>query len=148
MYITKVIKNEKYVILFNGFEGFELMSGINGNSDPFILDSPSMIDVGIMGHCSNDCKICYQGKINIPNMKFDDFKKIIDQCKNHLNQVALGGKGDPNKHEHFREILKYCKSNGVVPNYTTSGNGLTDWQVYITKKYCGAVAVSMIPENK
>lgn len=142
MYITKVIKNEKYVILFNGFEGFELMSGINGNSDPFILDSPSMIDVGIMGHCSNDCKICYQGKINIPNMKFDDFKKIIDQCKNHLNQVALGGKGDPNKHENFEQILQYCRVNNVVPNYTTSGNGLTDEEVSISKIYCGAVAVS------
>jgi hypothetical protein len=142
LYITKVIKTEKYVILFNGFEGFELSTGINGNSDPFVLDSPSMIDIGIMGHCFNNCKICYQGDISIPNMKFEDFKTIINQCKKHINQVALGGKGDPNKHEDFEKILQYCRVNNVVPNYTTSGNGLTDEEVYISKIYCGAVAVS------
>lgn len=142
MVFTKRILTDKYVILYNCFTGFELMSGINGNADPFVLDSPSMIDVGIMGHCSNNCEICYQGNINIPNMKYIDFQKIIDQCKGHINQVALGGKGDPNKHEDFEKILQYCRVNNVVPNYTTSGNGLTDEEVYISKMYCGAVAVS------
>lgn len=144
---TKKIETEKYVILFNCFNGFELMSGKNGNPDPFILEAPSMIDVGVMGHCQNNCKICYQGNLDIPNMKLEDFKLIIDQCKDHINQVALGGKGDPNKHENFKEILLYCKENNVVPNYTTSGNGLTDVEVEISK-LCGAVAVSLIPENK
>jgi len=142
MIITKEIKTDKYTILFDGINGIEIMSGINGNPDPFVLDSPSMIDIGIMGHCSNNCKICYQGDINIPNMKLDDFKSIINQCKDHINQVALGGKGDPNKHEDFEDILLYCRLNNVIPNYTTSGNGLTDEEVYISKMYCGAVAVS------
>jgi hypothetical protein len=140
--ITKQIKTEKYEILFDGLNGVEIMSGINGNPDPFILDSPNMIDIGIMGHCTNNCKICYQGDLNIPNMKFEDYKSIINQTKDHINQVALGGKGDPNKHEEFENILLYSRLNNVVPNYTTSGNGLTDEEVYITKMYCGAVAVS------
>jgi len=148
MIITKEVKTDKYVIVFDGINGIEALSGINGNPDPFVLDSPSMIDIGIMGHCSNNCKICYQGDISIPNMKLDDFKSIITQCKSHINQVALGGKGDPNKHEDFEEILKFCRLNNVIPNYTTSGNGLTDEEVVITKKYVGAVAVSLIPENK
>ena len=148
MYVTKIVKDDKYMILFDNINGVEILSGINGNPDPFILNSPNMIDIGIMGHCSNNCKICYQGDINIPNMKFEDFQSIIDQCKDHINQVALGGKGDPNKHEDFEKILQYCRVNNVVPNYTTSGNGLTEQEVYITKMYCGAVAVSMIPENK
>jgi hypothetical protein len=142
MIFTKKIEAEKYLILFNGITGTEILSGINNNPDPFILDGPSMIDVGVMGHCSNNCKICYQGNINIPNMKLEDFKSIIDQCKDHINQVALGGKGDPNKHENFKEIMEYCRKNNVVPNYTTSGNGLTDEEVEITKKYAGAAAVS------
>ena len=142
MLVTKTIKTKKYVILFDGINGMEIMSGINDNPDPFVLDSPSMIDIGIMGHCSNNCRICYQGDLNIPNMKLEDFKSIIDQCKNHINQVALGGKGDPNKHENFEDILRYCRENNVVPNYTTSGNDLTDEEVKITKKYVGAVAVS------
>lgn len=146
--ITKKIETDRYLILFNSLFGKELLSGINGHPDPFILDSPNMIDIGIMGHCSNNCQICYQGDINIPNMKFEDFKTIIKQCKDHVNQVALGGKGDPNKHEDFEKILQFCRVNNVVPNYTTSGNGITDEEVYISKIYCGAVAVSMLPENK
>lgn len=142
MFFTKKIENEKYIILFNGINGTEILSGINGNPDPFVLESPSMIDVGVMGHCSNNCKICYQGDVNEPNMKLEDFKIIIDQCKDHINQVALGGKGDPNKHENFKEILEYCRKNNVAPNYTTSGNGLTDSEVNITKEWIGAVAVS------
>jgi hypothetical protein len=141
MFFTKKIENEKYIILFDGINGTEILSGINGNSDPFILDSPSMIDIGIMGHCSNNCKICYQGDVNEPNMTLDNFKIIIDQCKDHINQVALGGKGDPNKHENFKEILEYCRKSNVIPNYTTSGNGLTDKEVEISK-LCGAVACS------
>jgi len=142
MVFTKKILTDKYMILFNGFSGEEILSGINGNPDPFVLDSPSMIDIGVMGHCSNNCKICYQGNINKPNMTLDNFKIIIDQCKDHINQVALGGKGDPNKHENFKEILEYCRKNNVIPNYTSSGNGLTDEEVEITKKYVGAAAIS------
>jgi len=142
MIITKVIMTKKYGILFDGINGQEILSGLHDNPDPFILESPSMIDIGIMGHCANNCKICYQGDINIPNMKLDDFKSIIDQCKFHINQVALGGKGDPNKHEYFKEILEYCRKNNVVPNYTTSGNGLTDEETQITKDNVGAAAIS------
>lgn len=74
-------------------------------------------------------------------MKLEDFKSIIDQCKGKTFQVALGGAGDPNLHENFKEIVEYCRSNNIIPNYTTSGFNLTDEQVEISKK-CGAVAVS------
>lgn len=139
---TKEIETDKYIILFNCFTGMELLSGKYGYEDPFILDAPSMIDVGVMGHCSNNCPICYQGDVNEPNMTIENFKMIVDQCKDHVNQMALGGKGDPNKHEAFEEILRYCRQNNIVPNYTSSGNGLTDAEADITKKYVGAVAVS------
>ena len=54
----------------------------------------------------------------------------------------MGGKGDPNLHENFKEILEYCRLNNVVPNYTTSGNGLTKNHVDLSKQLCGAVACS------
>ena len=31
-------------------------------------------------------------------------------------QFALGGRGDVDQHENFEEILKYCCSQGIVPN--------------------------------
>jgi len=140
-YFDKCFRNDHYELLFNTRTGFEVLHGTNGHPDPFSLDMPSMIDCGIMGHCKNKCEFCYQGSSQEPNMKLEDFKRIIDECKHHTNQVALGGRGDPNLHEDFREIVEYSRKNNVVPNYTTSGIGLTNFQVEVSK-LCGAVAVS------
>ncbi len=137
----KVVKTKEYEMLFDSTTGFEMIRGANGKTDPFFLELPSLIDIGIMGHCENSCHFCYQGKQDEPNMSLDDFKLIIDQVKHHTNQVALGGRGDPNLHENFLEILQYARKNNVVPNYTTSGNGLTDDQI-TSSRLCGAVAVS------
>lgn len=143
----KKVENDDYVILFNTKTGQELLSGKDGKPDPFSLEYPSMIDVGIMGHCKNKCEFCYQGDDSEPNMSLLDFKRLIHASKDHVMQVALGGRGDPNHHEYFEQILRYARENGVVPNYTTSGNGLTDEQIEISKKYCGAVAVSMLKKD-
>ncbi|MFW9871860.1 MAG: radical SAM protein [Candidatus Thorarchaeota archaeon] len=138
---TKRFRNYDYELLFNEHNGLEILRGINGKADPFYLELPSLLDIGIMGSCKNKCSFCYQGDYKEPNMDLNDFKLIIDQTKHHVNQVALGGRGDPNKHEHFEEILKYCRKNKVVPNYTTSGIDLTDKEVELSK-LCGAVGVS------
>jgi organic radical activating enzyme len=140
---TKRFRNDDYEILFNENSGFEILRGVNGKADPFYLELPSLLDIGVMGSCKNKCNFCYQGNVKEPNMKLEDFKSIIDQVSHHVNQVALGGRGDPNKHENFEEILKYCRNNKVVPNYTTSGIDLTDEEVEVSK-LCGAVAVSQI----
>lgn len=109
---------------------------------------PELIDIGIMGHCSNNitCKHfgieCYQGDARRPNLLFEKYKEIIDQVKGFTFQVALGGKGDPNKHERFLDILKYTKENGIIPNLTTSGYGITEKEINIIIEYCGSVAIS------
>ena len=142
----KHFKNEDYEIFFDPISGLEMLRGVNGKPDPFSLVLPSLLDIGIMGTCSNKCMFCYQGHTNKPNMKLDDFKLIIDEVKYHTNQVALGGRGDPNKHENFKEIIECCRLNEVVPNYTTSGINLTDEEIEISK-LCGAVAVSEYEQN-
>lgn len=133
--------NDDYEIYFDSSTGFEIMTGVNGKKDPFSLVLPSLLDVGVMGTCEHKCAFCYQGHLNQDNMALDDFKTIIDQIKHHTNQVALGGRGDPNLHPNFKEIIEYARQNNVVPNYTTSGMGLTDEHIEISK-LCGAVAVS------
>jgi len=139
----KTIKTDNYIILFDQKTGLEITSGINGIPDPFELEGPSLADIGIKGNCSNnDCVFCYQGKEQRPDMLLDDYKRIVDELKPYTNQIALGGKGNPNAHNQFREIIEYTVQNGIVPNYTTSGHDLTDEQVEISKQ-CGAVAVSI-----
>jgi radical SAM protein with 4Fe4S-binding SPASM domain len=160
-----VFNDRKYHFkeLFDTQSGFYVRSGILQSStetnqsidtgvDPFMRCMPFLIDIGIMGQCEHGGKglctkagvECYQNGRHIKqqNMSLADFKLIVDQIKGKTFQCALGGRGDPNKHPHFAEILHYCRDNFIVPNYTTSGFGLTDEEVAITKAYVGAVAVS------
>jgi radical SAM protein with 4Fe4S-binding SPASM domain len=145
--------------VFNPDSGFYLRSDVIGsdgepikNTDPFMRSFPMLLDIGIMGHCDNAEKgLCRAGKldcyqsgnvINRPHMTLDNYKEIMRQSKGNVFQVAVGGRGDPNKHPDFEEILKTTKESNIVPNYTTSGLDLTDKEIELTKKYCGAVAVS------
>ena len=155
-----IIKDEKYSFYtaFDTDTGTYIRSGIinelgeDTGIDPFMASFPHLIDVGIMGHCIHGktglCQKagigCYQSGLykNEPNMTLEDFKTIIKQSSGKTNQIALGGRGDPDQHEHFEEILKVCRENNIVPNFTTSGYGMTKELAKICKKYCGAVAVS------
>ena len=120
--------------------------------DPFMASFPHLIDVGVMGHCIHGktglCAKagigCYQNGLFVeqPNMSVDDFRWIAEQCRGRCNQLALGGRGDPDQHERFEELLKIARENRLVPNFTTSGYGMTEKLAKICRKYCGAVAVS------
>ena len=155
-----VIYDRKYNFksAFDTKTGAYIRTGIldeNGKDtgiDPFMASYPHLIDVGIMGHCIHGkmglCLKagigCYQSGMLVeqPNMSVEDFRWIAKQSKGRCNQFALGGRGDPDQHEHFEEILKICRENILVPNFTTSGYGMTPYIADLCKKYCGAVAVS------
>ena len=155
-----IIHDKKYNFKF-GFDtetGMYIRTGIldaAGNDtgvDPFMASYPHLIDVGIMGHCIHGktglCVKagigCYQSGLIIeqPNMTVEDFRTVAEQSKGRCNHLALGGRGDPDQHEHFEEILKICRENVLVPNFTTSGYGMTPEIAALCKEYCGAVAVS------
>lgn len=155
-----VIRDKKYSFksAFDTDTGAYVRTGIldeNGKDtgvDPFMASFPHLIDVGVMGHCIHGktglCAKagigCYQSGMLVeqPNMTVANFRWIAEQCKNRCNQLALGGRGDPDQHEHFEELLKISRENNLVPNFTTSGYGMTPDLAKICKKYCGAVAVS------
>lgn len=154
------IEDKKYNFksFFDTDSGFYMRTGIldeNGNDtgiDPFMASYPHLIDVGIMGHCIHGktglCAKagigCYQSGMHIEasNMSVEDFRWIAEQSKLRCNQFALGGRGDPDQHENFEGILKICRENYLVPNFTTSGYGMTSEIAKLCKQYCGAVAVS------
>ena len=151
-------KKYKFISIFDTNTGAYLRTGIldeNGKDtgiDPFMGSFPNLIDVGIMGHCIHGktglCVKagigCYQSGLTVeqPNMSLENFSWIARQCQHKSNQFALGGRGDPDQHENFEQILRVCKENDIVPNFTTSGYGMSDETASICKKYCGAVAVS------
>ena len=155
-----IIKDKKYHFqsAFDTETGTYIRTGIldehgkDTGVDPFMASFPHLIDVGVMGHCIHGktglCVKagigCYQSGLLIerPNMTVENFRWIAEQCRGRCNQLALGGRGDPDQHEHFEELLQISRENILVPNFTTSGYGMTPEIAAICKKYCGAVAVS------
>jgi len=151
--MIRMIRDQKYgfTSVFNDETG-EYMRGTNVEKDPFMAEFPHLIDVGIMGSCAHgrsglctEAGIgCYQNGLGQrePDMSLEDYRWIIDQCRGRTFEIALGGRGDPDMHEHFEEILRYTRKNGIVPNFTTSGLGMTPEKAKLCKELCGAVAVS------
>lgn len=153
-----IVRRSHFKSAFDTKTGAHVRTGVldeNGKDtgvDPFMASYPHLIDAGIMGHCIHGktglCAKagigCYQSGLLVeqPNMSVDDFRWIAEQSKGKCNQFALGGRGDPDQHEHFEEILKICRENVLVPNFTTSGYGMTPEIAKLCKQYCGAVAVS------
>lgn len=153
----KMRKDKNFISFFDEATGHYVRSGIIQNGvesaeDPFMACFPELLDVGIMGHCKHGQSglclqagvECYQDGLHAtaPNMTLEDFQEIVRQCRGKTYQIALGGCGDPDQHEHFAEILEACRKADIVPNFTTSGLGLTSELASLCKKYCGAVAVS------
>lgn len=127
-------------------------NGRDSGIDPFMASYPHLVDVGVMGYCKhgtsglcNKAGIdCYQNGLILQkdNMSLDDFEWIASQCAGRTNQFALGGRGDPDQHENFTELLEISRKYNIVPNFTTSGYGMTQTIANACKKHCGAVAVS------
>lgn len=155
--IFYIDKQYEFIEYFNEQNGTLIRSnvlkdGVETEKVPIMRSFPELIDIGIMGRClagqQGICRMagvdCYQcaPKKQRSNMTLEDYKSIIEQCTGRTFQVALGGAGDPNKHERFEDILVTTVANRIVPNLTTSGYKMTPTEVSLIKKYCGAVAVS------
>lgn len=125
-------------------------------------------DVGINTKCNAECPFCYvsaSGKgINYPNISetwrkwmetFYEDKKDNVIITNKPFQIAIGSTGEPTIHPEFCDFLQTVHNTGVVPNYTTNGIVLSDWNkpestnyklankiLAYTAAYVGGVAVS------
>jgi len=154
--VTYVDRKYRFFELFDEKTGFLLRSNVMENNretstQPQARSFPELIDIGIMGYChcvKKPCKEsgvdCYQNaNRQKPNMGLSDYIWLVNQCKGATFQVALGGAGDPNKHEDFEGILHHTRQMKIIPNLTTSGMALADSEIELIKKYCGAVAVSL-----
>ncbi len=138
-------KKSNYYYYFNKSNGLCIRSEHKGFEDPFwSFEGPELLDVSITNYCERECDFCYRdSSINGKHMNKDEFKVLMEYMKEtDTYQIALGG-GNPNQHPNFVEMLKLCRVKyGIVPSYTTNGDGLTDNILLASKKYCGAVAIS------
>jgi radical SAM protein with 4Fe4S-binding SPASM domain len=136
---------KEYQSFFDTTTGFYVRK-----QDPFLSPcGPELLDISITNKCTRSCDFCYQNCSPTGDKFIDlqDMRKVLTQAKSCF-QIALGG-GEPTLHPQFCEILQILKEEfNIIPNYTTNGDNLTPNILKASKKYCGAVAVSVYDHNK
>lgn len=149
---AKILCSKDYNYIFNKNNGAFLRWGNTVEEDPtYCSYGPEIADIEIVaGKCSGNCSFCYKinnlaTEKNI--MSLDAFKLIFDKLPKTLTQIAFGIT-DIYANPDFFKIMEYAKNNGVIPNYTTSGNDLDDFAVSESIRLCGAVAVSIVNKEK
>jgi len=148
----KALFSEDYNFIFNKNSGFFARWGKTTLDDPqFSPFGCEILDLEISsGLCSGRCKFCYKDNgedINTHHMTLDEFKTIFNKMPETLTQIAFGI-CDIDSNPDFFAMMEYAKSNGVVPNYTCNGLGVTQEIAKKTAELCGAIAVSLINKEK
>lgn len=150
----KLLFSPEYNFTFDRETGHFERWGKTTKDDPAYSEfGPEILDLEISTICHGPktkegknkvCNFCY--KNNDPTgkkMTFDAFKGIFDKLPKTVTQIAFGiGDMPENSFDDMWEMFKYCRDNGVIPNVTTNGYGLTPINLQLLGKYCGGVAVS------
>ena len=147
----KIVTIDGYNMIFNKHNGMMLRWGKTYDEDPQLAPlGPEILDLEVsVGDCSGKCPWCYKSSLpgNGKHMGLETFKAILAKTGNQLTQIAFGIT-DADSNPDFPAMLRYCREQGVIPNYTTSGLGMTEELFDLTAEVCGAVAVSVYPHNK
>lgn len=150
----KILKSENYNFVFDKNTGFFARWGKTQKDDPqYSPVGPEIADIEISSICSGVkgigvCKFCYKG--NTPtgeNMSFETFKKLFKKLPKTICQVAFGT-GNIDSNPDMWKIFNYTRENGVIPNITVNGEGITDEIADRLVGVMGAVAVSVYDKEK
>lgn len=151
---VKKIVSEDYNFHFDKKTGFFARWGKTQDEDPdFSPYGPEIADIEISTICSGvegigPCTFCY--KANTKNgtyMPFETFQKLFHNLPKTLTQIAFGI-GDIEANPDMWKIFDYCRDNGIIPNVTVNGEGITDEIADKLVSKCGAIAVSVYDKNK
>lgn len=145
--VVGVHPTQHYKTVFSRKTGFFVRLEEDGYGEPFWSeDGPELLDLSITNYCERCCDFCYrQANPSGRHMPLKDVENVVAQAKEvGVLQIALGG-GNPNQHPEFVEILRLIWEQGIVPSFTSNGDGLTDVILKATKQYCGAMALSLYP---
>lgn len=150
----KIFKSNNYNFIFDKNSGFFARWGKTKEEDPqYSPFGPEIADIEISTICHGvegvgPCRFCYKNNIGYgKNMSLDTFKKLFHKLPKTITQIAFGI-GDINSNPDMWAIFDYSKENGVIPNVTVNGEGITDEIADRLVKTCGAVAVSLYDKDK
>jgi radical SAM protein with 4Fe4S-binding SPASM domain len=111
---------------------------------PGILSAPILVDFQITERCGMGCPQCYASSVTKgKDVSWEDAELAVAQMREAgVCQVALGG-GEPVYYPRLDDLLSLIRDNGMVPNLTTTGVGMTEGQMNSMLRNCGAVAMSL-----
>lgn len=133
-------KTDKAIYAFNYSNGESIL--IEENT--YRKKGPLLLDVSITNRCLRGCPFCYKNsKPQGKDILLEDYSLILREAQAcGVTQIAIGG-GEPTLHPEFIDILKMTREAGIVPNYSTNGDCITNPIIDATAKYCGAMAISI-----
>lgn len=100
--------------------------------------------------CNLKCEMCIREKIGIPigNMKFEDFKKILEKL-DCLFKIHLSGQGEPFMNKDLFKMIDYANKRGIIINTNTNATLLTKEIIEnICKVNMGEIAISIESTKK
>jgi MoaA/NifB/PqqE/SkfB family radical SAM enzyme len=143
----KAVQSRNYNFIFDKVTGEFCRWGKTKDDDPqYSPFGPELLDIEVSTVCNGTgtpCAFCY--KANGPrgkNMSLDTFKTVLSKFDlNILTQIAFGI-GDIDANPDLFAMFRHCRENGIIPNVTINGYGMTAELTDALVTLCGAVAVS------
>ncbi len=81
---------------------------------------PDHIDIESSSACNMKCPMCftttdeYKESVTLTNMKFELFKKIVDECvERGAFSIRLSWRGEPTLNPRYVDMARYAKSRGI-----------------------------------
>lgn len=107
--------------------------------------APELVDLKITDWCNRGCQFCYQSSTKDGlHAPIADILRVVDMlAEMEVMEIALGG-GEPTAHPDFPDIMRYIRSKGIVPNFTTFSDAwlLNSRIVEAVAETVGAIGVS------
>lgn len=134
--------------LERGPAGFRLAPDLSARVRPLanatVLGSPTLVDLQLTRRCRMGCPHCYASSDpSGDDMPLEAALGVLDAvAEAGVCQLAIGG-GEPLLHPHLVEVLRHARRRGLVPNLTTTGDGMTPEVLDALAECCGAVALSL-----
>jgi len=100
----------------------------------YFIQDPIAINIEPSNVCNLRCPTCPagSGEMNRPGrmMRDDEFKRIIDQVKGHVQNIVLWNYGEPFLNKELLFMIRYAADNGMYVE--TSSNG----EFFRSREFC------------
>jgi len=101
-----------------------------------VRDYPLLVDLELASVCNLNCPMCYtitdefKSKVKRGLMKFDLFKRIVDEIAGKVYAIRLSLRGEPTLHKKFIECIEYAKNAGIKEVSTLTHGGRLELELF------------------